>query len=116
MSGVCKSVQCGKKRHAITMEMKVDIIQLESQRRENEISEDEQQIEPPKRFETKHMEECFELINKGLSGFEAQDVDTERFKKVKKAVYNAITCYKIIYENKKVAKVQTSLDQYFNKK
>ena len=34
---------------------------------------------------------------------------------MKKAAHDAITCFKVIYDEKKSAKVQTSLTQDFNK-
>lgn len=77
------------------------LMELEDQRNEDEISKEEQEDEPPKRFETKKMAECFKIMDERLAGLKAQDPDTERFAKVFEAVHDAITRYKLIYDERK---------------
>jgi hypothetical protein len=92
-----------------------DLMELEAHRKEDEVSEEEQEAEPPKTFVTKQLAECFGMIEKALAGFEAQDPSIERFRKVHAAVHDAIACYRLIYGEKKKASVQTSLDKYLKK-
>ncbi|KAF1741442.1 hypothetical protein MXB_5523, partial [Myxobolus squamalis] len=47
------------------------------------------------------MAECLNMIENGLARFKAQDPDPQRFGKVSQAVNDAITCYAIIYKEKK---------------
>jgi hypothetical protein len=88
------------------------LMKLEDQRNKDDVSEEEQETEPPKRFKTKQLAECFNMIDKGLAGLEAQDPNTERFAKVFRAVRDAIASYKLIYDEKKKATVQISVDKY----
>jgi len=92
-----------------------DLMELEDLRKEDSFSEEQEEHEQSKQFETKKMAECLNMIENGLSGFEAQDPDAERFAKVSKAVNDAIECYSIIYEEKRRATRQTTLHQYFDK-
>ena len=87
-----------------------DLMELEAHRKEDEVSEEEQEAEPPKTFVAKQLTECFGMIEKALAGFEAQYASIERFRKV----HDAIACYRLIYDEKK-ASVQTSLDDYLKK-
>jgi hypothetical protein len=88
------------------------LMEIEDQRNKDDISEEEQEAEPPKRFKTKQLAECFNMLDKGLTGLEAQDLNTEQFVKEFRAVHDAIACYKLIYDEKKKATVQISLDKY----
>lgn len=92
-----------------------DIMELVHHREKIEISEQEKDDKPPKRFESKRMAECFHLIEEALAGFEEQDPNTERFTSVSKSVHDALACYKMIYEEKKKAVLQTSMDKYIRK-
>ena len=47
--------------------------------------------------------------------FEAQNPNVERYMKVAAAVQNAIQCYRVIYDEKKRAATQTSLDHFFRR-
>ena len=55
------------------------------------------------------------LSEAALSAFEAQDLNTERYTKAAVAVQNAIQCYHVIYDEKKRATTQASLDPFFKK-
>ena len=95
-----------KKRQAITMETKVKIIER-VERQEEEVTEE------PKRFMTQEMARGFSLFEEALLVFDAQDLNVESYTKVAAAVQNAIQCYRVIYDEKKRATTQTSLDRFF---
>ena len=57
----------------------------------------------------------FSLFEKTLLVFEAQDPNVERYMKVAAAVWNAIQCYHVIYDERKRATTQTSLDHFFKR-
>ena len=68
-----------------------------------------------KRFTTQEMAWGFSLFEKAWLAFEAQDPNTEWYMKVVAAVQNEIQCYHVIYDEKKRATTQTSLDHFFKK-
>ena len=47
--------------------------------------------------------------------FEAQDPNAEQYTRVAAADQNAIQCYRVIYDEKKRATTQTSLDRFFKR-
>ena len=53
------------------------------------------------------------LFEEALLVFEAQDPNVERYMKVAAVIQNAIQCYRVIYDEKKRAATQTSLDRIF---
>ena len=55
----------------------------------------------------------FSVLEEGLLVFEAQDPNVEEYMKVAAAVQNAMQCYHVIYDEKKRATTQTSLDHFF---
>ena len=57
----------------------------------------------------------FSLFEAALLVFEAQDLNIEWYTKVAAAVQNAIQCYRVIYDEKKRATTQTSLDHFFKR-
>ena len=57
----------------------------------------------------------FSLFEEALLVFEAQNPNVERYMKVAAAVQNAIQCYRVIYDEKKRAATQTSLDRFFKR-
>ena len=57
----------------------------------------------------------FSLFVEALLVFEAQDPSVEWNTKVAVAVQNAILCYRVIYDKKKRATTQTSLDRFFRR-
>ena len=57
----------------------------------------------------------FSLFEEALLVFEAQDLNIERYTKVAEAIQNAIQCYPVIYDEKKRATTQTSLNCFFKR-
>ena len=57
----------------------------------------------------------FSLFEEALLVFETQDPNVERYTKVAADVQNAIQCYRVIYDEKKRAATQTSLDCFFKR-
>ena len=55
----------------------------------------------------------FSLLEKALLVFKAQDLNIERYTKAAAAIQNAVQCYRVIYDEKKRATTQTSLDHFF---
>ncbi|XP_057390086.1 tigger transposable element-derived protein 1-like isoform X2 [Balaenoptera acutorostrata] len=92
-----------------------DLMELEAQRKDEEGQEEEEVTEEPKRFTTQEMARGFSLFEEALVVFEAQDPNVERYTKVAAAVQNAIQCYRVIYDEKKRATTQTSLDRFYKR-
>ncbi|KAM4021798.1 tigger transposable element-derived protein 1-like [Anomaloglossus baeobatrachus] len=88
-----------------------DLIQLEKHMIEEE--EDILTTEP-KRFTRQGLAGGFALIDEGLSRFEAEDPNMERYTRVARGVMDSLRCYKEILEEK-MASFQTNLQQYFKK-
>ena len=59
------------------------------------------------------MAKGFSLFEEALLVFGAQDLNIEWYMKVAAAIQNAIQCYCVIYDEKKRATTQTSLDHFF---
>ena len=57
----------------------------------------------------------FSLFEETLLVFDAQDPNVEWYLKVAAAIQNAIQCYRVIYDEKKRAITQTSLDCFFKR-
>ena len=91
-----------------------DLVEMEAQRKAKERQEEEVTKEP-KRFRMQEMARGFSLFEEALLVFEAQDPNLERFTKVAAAVQDAIQCYHVIYDEKKRASTQTSLDNFFKR-
>ena len=87
--------------------------ELEAQRKDEERQEEEEVTEEPKRFMIQEMARGFSLFEEALLVFETQDLKVEQYMKVTAAVQNAIPCYHVIYDEKKKATIQTSLDCFF---
>ena len=112
-----------KKRQAVTMELAVqheeltneDLMELEAQRKDEEKQEEEKITEEGKRFTMQEMARGFSLFEEALLVFEAQDQNIEWYAKAAAAVQNAIQCYRVIYDEKKRATTQTSLDGFFKR-
>ena len=92
-----------------------DLTELEAQRKDQERQGEEEVIEEPKRFTMQEMARGFSLFEEALLVFEAQDPNVEQYMKVAAAVQNAIQCYRVIYDEKKRATTQTSLDHFFKR-
>ncbi|XP_069840890.1 tigger transposable element-derived protein 1-like [Dendropsophus ebraccatus] len=87
-----------------------DLIQLEKQI----IKEEEDMPTPePKRFTRQGLARGFALVEEGLSKFEAEDPNMERYSSVARGVMDSLRCYKEILEEKKMVSFQTNLQQYF---
>ena len=78
--------------------------------------DEEEEILLVKKFETKLMADGFSFMEKALTIFENQDPSFERFPKVATSVRDSFQYYRIIYVEKKKKTVQTSLNQFFNKR
>ncbi|KAG9486798.1 hypothetical protein GDO78_006932 [Eleutherodactylus coqui] len=88
-----------------------DLTEVENQRKEEK--KEELEVEPaPKHFQTKMMAQVIEV---SLALFESQDPNVEWYTRVAAAVHNALHCYRAIYDEKKKATTQTSLDRFFKR-
>ena len=81
----------------------------------DEERQEEEVTEEPKRLTTQEMARGFSLFEEALLVFEAQDTNVEQYTKVAATVQNAIQCYRVIYDKKKRATTQTSLDHFFKR-
>ena len=90
-------------------------MELEAQRKDEERQEEEELTEELKRFTTQEMARGFSLFEEALLVFEAQDPNVGQYTKVAAAVQDAIQCYHVIYDEKKRATTQTSLDRFFKR-
>ena len=77
--------------------------------------EEELVTEEPKRLTTQEMARGFSLFEEALLVFEAQDWNVEQYTKVATVIQNAIQCYCVIYDEKKRATTQISLDCFFKR-
>ena len=91
-----------------------DLMELEAQRKDEERQEKEVS-EEAKRFTMQEMARGFSLFAEALLVFEAQDPNAEQYTKVTATVQNAIQCYCVIYDEKKRATTQISLDHFFKR-
>ncbi|KAK0069359.1 tigger transposable element-derived protein 1, partial [Biomphalaria pfeifferi] len=69
----------------------------------------------PKRFTWQGLAGGFALIEEGLSRFEAEDPNIERYNRVARGVMDSLRWYKEILEEKKMISFQSNLQQYFKK-
>ena len=90
-------------------------MELEVQRKDEEGQEEEEVTEELKRFTTQKMAREASLFEEALLVFEAQDPNLEWYPKVAAAIQNAIQCYLVIYDEKKRATTQTSMDHFFKR-
>jgi hypothetical protein len=89
-----------------------DLIDLEAAK-VAEANQAEASQEPegePRRFITKEMTLAFREIASAMARFEEMDPNATRFLKGQRGVDVMLTCYQEIYEEKKKASVQSSLD------
>ena len=84
-------------------------------KKHQERQEEEEVTEEPKRFRTQEMARRFSLFEEALLVFEAQDPNDEWYTNIAAAVQNAIQCYCVIYDQKRRATNQTSLDHFFKR-
>ena len=92
-----------------------DLMELETQRKDEERQGEEEVTEELTRFMTQEMAKGFSLFEEALLGFETQDLNVERYTKVAAEVQNTIQCYPVIHDEKKRATTQTSLDHVFKR-
>ena len=90
-------------------------MELEAQRKDEERQEEEEVTEGLKRFTMQEMARGFSLFEEALLVFEAQDLNVQQYRKVVTAIQDAIQCYNVIYDEKKRATTQTSLDRFFKR-
>ena len=62
-----------------------------------------------KRFTTKDLAEAFKHFDAGLVALERLDPSAERFANVSRIIQDGLSCYKIIYDEKQEAAVQSTL-------
>jgi hypothetical protein len=62
------------------------------------------------------MAEAFQYLESFLSYFRDNVPDMGRSSKVARGTANTANCYKLLYNEKKKAKVQLSLDSFFSRK
>ena len=87
---------------------------LQAPRKDKERQEEEV-TEEPKRFTTQEMARGFSLFEEALLVFEAQYPNVELYTKVATAIQNAIQCYCVVYDKKKTATTQISLDHFIKR-
>jgi hypothetical protein len=58
---------------------------------------------------------AFHKIASAMARFEEMDPNATRFLKIQRGVDDMLTCYREIYEEKKKASVQSSLDKFIRK-
>jgi hypothetical protein len=58
---------------------------------------------------------AFREISSAVARFEKMDPNATRFLKVKRGMDDMLTCYREIYEEKRKASVQSSLDKFVRK-
>ena len=75
-----------------------ELVELETMQGQEE---DEEELLPVKKFQTKLMANRFSFMEKALTIFENQDPNFERFSKVATSVRDSFQCYRIIYDEKK---------------
>jgi hypothetical protein len=66
-------------------------------------------------FKTKEMATAFREIASAMARFQKMDPNSSRFLKVNRGIDDAMACFREIYEEKKKAIVQSSLDKFVRK-
>ncbi|XP_045120678.1 uncharacterized protein LOC123510030 [Portunus trituberculatus] len=66
-----------------------------------------------RQFTIKNMASAFQALGKAMVYFEEQDPNAERFARVHRAMEDAVTCYKEIYDEKRYAAKQSSILHFF---
>ena len=83
--------------------------------RKDEERREEKETEELKRFTTQETARGFSLLEEALLVFQARDLNVDQYPRVAAAIRNAIQCYLVIYDKRKRAATQTSLDHFFNR-
>jgi hypothetical protein len=90
-----------------------ELIELEAAKvADNKQHDNEEPEVQPKCFTAKDMRVAVLSLNNLYEAIERQDRDVSRFLRFQRIVNDAISYYKEVYEEKKRATVQTSLDQF----
>jgi hypothetical protein len=90
-----------------------ELIELEAAKvADNKRHDNEEPEVQPKRFTAKDMRIAVQSLNNLSEDIERQDPDVSQFLRFQRIVNNAFSYYKEVYEEKKRATVQTSLDQF----
>ena len=90
-----------------------DLIQLEEFRNSEENTELCDVPTPvEKKFSTKGLAEAFNLIDEALSKLEVMDSNTKQFENVNRHINSDMSIYKAIYNEKKRATRQSTLDMF----
>ena len=79
-----------------------------------ELDKEEEPVQE-KKFTLKGLSHFFTGVEEVLAEVEAMDSDTPRFQKVSREVMSALTCYRLILEEKQKAAVQPSVLSFFKK-
>ena len=87
----------------------------EQRQRKDEERQEAGVTEELKRLMMQEMAQGFSLLEEALVGSEAQGPHVEWYMKLAAAVQKAIQCYCVIYDEKKRATIQTSLDCFFKR-
>ena len=83
------------------------MMELEAQRKDEERQEEEEVTEEPKRFTTQEIARGFSLFEEALLVFETLKPNVKQYMNFAAAVQNAISCYCIIYDEKKKKRATT---------
>jgi hypothetical protein len=83
--------------------------------KQTEAEDEDEPVQEPRRFNTKDMAIAFREIALTMARFEKMDPNSSRFLKVNRGIDDTLACYREIYEEKKKAPVQSSLDKFVRK-
>lgn len=90
-----------------------DLIEIGDESYQNHESEDDENVEPPKRLTKKVLQENLEIIAKALNVLTDNDPDSERAGFIKRGVSKSLTPYTEILKEKQLNRQQSKLDQFF---
>lgn len=82
---------------------------------EFEAEEEVEEVEEPRHFNTQEMALAFCEIESAMARFEKIDPNSSRFLKANKGIDETLACYRQIYEEKKKATIQSSLNKFVRK-
>lgn len=71
-----------------------DLMELELQRAQEEVTEEEHEAVEPKKFTCKQLPKDFNMTKKAFASLESQNPSTERFTKVCAVIHKATACYR----------------------
>ena len=91
-----------------------DLMELEAQRKDKE-GKKEEVTEELKRFTLQGIAGGCSVFEEALLIFEPQDPNVDWYTKVAAAIHNAVYCCLVIYDRKKRAATQTSLNHFLKR-